>query len=51
MRDALSSSVQGFVSTVRAMIILVGYLLPIVIVVSILIAILMAIRRRVHKKE
>lgn len=50
MRDALSSSVQGFVSTVRAMIILVGYLLPIAIVLSVIIAILLAIRRRVHKK-
>lgn len=49
MRDALSSSVQGFVSTVRAMVILVGYLLPIAIVFSVLIFIVLAIRRRVHK--
>lgn len=46
MRDALSSSVQGFVSTVRAMVILVGYLLPILIVLSTLVAILLVIRRR-----
>ncbi len=50
MRDALSSSIQGFVSTVRVMVILVGYLLPIAIVFSVLIFILLAIRRRVHKK-
>lgn len=50
MRDALSSSVQGFVSTIKAMVILVGYLLPIAIVFSVLIAILLAIRRRLHKK-
>jgi hypothetical protein len=51
MRDALSSSVQGFVSTVRAMVILVGYLLPIAIVVSILIAIVLIIGHRVHRKR
>lgn len=50
MRDALSSSVQGFVSTVRAMVILVGYLLPIAIVFSVLIAMVLLIRHRVHKK-
>ncbi len=46
MRDTLSSSVQGFVSTVRAMVILVGHLLPILIVLSTLVAILLVIRRR-----
>lgn len=51
MRDALSSSVQGFVATVRAMVILVGYLLPIAIVFSVLIFIVLAIRRRVHKNR
>ncbi len=50
MRDARSSSVQSFVSTAGAMVILVGYLLPIAIVFSVLIAILLAIRRRLHKK-
>jgi len=51
MRDALSSSVQGFVSTVRAMVILVGYLLPIAIVLSVLITIAFVIGRRVHRKR
>lgn len=46
MRDALSSSVQGFVSTVRSMVILVGYLLPIAIVLSALVAIVLVIRHR-----
>ena len=51
MRDALSSSVQGFVSTVRAMVIMVGYMLPIVIVLSILVALLLVVGRRKHRKE
>ncbi|WP_298682536.1 DUF4349 domain-containing protein [uncultured Methanomethylovorans sp.] len=51
MRDALSSSVQGFVSTVRAMVILVGYLLPIAIVLSVLVTIVFVIGRRVHRKR
>lgn len=51
MRDALSSSVQGFVSTVRAMVILVGYLLPIAIVLSVLITIVFVIGRQVHRKR
>ncbi len=51
MRDALSSSVQGFVSTVRAMVILVGYLLPIAIVFSVLVTIVFVIGRRVHRKR
>ena len=50
MRDALSSSVQGFVSTVRAMVILVGYLLPIAIVLSVL-TIVFVIGRRIHRKQ
>ncbi|WP_406656476.1 DUF4349 domain-containing protein [Methanolobus sp. ZRKC2] len=47
IRDAVSESVQGFISTVNALIVLAGYLLPIVIVLAIFGGIVIGIRRRI----
>ncbi|MBN2110948.1 MAG: DUF4349 domain-containing protein [Methanosarcinaceae archaeon] len=49
LRDALSGSVQGFISMVNAMIVLAGYLLPILIVLAILGGLVIGIVRRVRR--
>ncbi|QLC50737.1 DUF4349 domain-containing protein [Methanolobus zinderi] len=45
LRDALSESVQGFISMVNALIVLAGYLLPIVILLTLLGGLVIGIRR------
>ncbi|MEZ5334638.1 MAG: DUF4349 domain-containing protein [Methanolobus sp.] len=49
IRDALSESVNGFISTVTALIIFVGYVLPLVIVVAFLIIVAILVRRRIRR--
>ncbi|MDW7730994.1 MAG: DUF4349 domain-containing protein [Methanolobus sp.] len=49
LRDALSESVQGFISMVNALIVLAGYLLPIVIVLTLLGGVVIGVRRMVRK--
>ncbi|WP_340819212.1 DUF4349 domain-containing protein [Methanolobus sp. WCC4] len=49
IRDALSESVNGFISMVNALIILVGYLLPLVIVVAVLGGSFVILRRRMRR--
>ncbi|KXS44651.1 MAG: hypothetical protein AWU59_357 [Methanolobus sp. T82-4] len=45
LRDALSESVQGFISMVNALIVLAGYLLPVVILLTLLGGLVIGIRR------
>ncbi|MDG6242846.1 MAG: DUF4349 domain-containing protein [Methanolobus sp.] len=49
IRDAVSESVRGFISTVNAMIVLVGYLLPLLIVLVVLGGGLVVIGRRLRR--
>ena len=49
LRDALSESVQGFISMVNALIVLAGYLLPIVILLTLLGGLVIGIRRMVRR--
>lgn len=49
LRDAFSESVRGFISMVNALIILAGYLLPIVIVLVVLGGMFIGIRRMARK--
>lgn len=49
IRDALSESVNGFISMVNALIILVGYLLPLVIVVAVFGGSVVLLRRRIRR--
>ncbi|MBP1908101.1 DUF4349 domain-containing protein [Methanolobus bombayensis] len=50
IRDALSESVNGFISMVNALIVLVGYLLPLVIVLIFFGGAGLLIRRRIRKQ-
>ena len=49
IRDAMSESVNGFISMVNALIILVGYLLPLVIVLIFFGGTVLVIRRRIRR--
>ncbi|WP_094226820.1 DUF4349 domain-containing protein [Methanolobus psychrotolerans] len=49
IRDAVSESVRGFIAMVNALIILVGYLLPLLIVVTVFVGIILIVRKRVRK--
>lgn len=49
IRDALSESVNGFISMVNALIVLVGYVLPLVIIVAVFGGAFVALRRRVRR--
>ena len=49
IRDALSESVNGFISMVNALIVLVGYLLPLVIVVAVFGGTFVVLRRRMRR--
>ncbi|MBN2488649.1 MAG: DUF4349 domain-containing protein [Methanosarcinaceae archaeon] len=49
LRDALSDSVQGFISTVNAMIVLIGYILPILIFLTVVGGITIFIKKRVYR--
>ncbi|WP_406659921.1 DUF4349 domain-containing protein [Methanolobus sp. ZRKC3] len=49
LRDAVSESVNGFISMVNALIVLVGYLLPLVIVVVVFGGAFVAVRRRMRR--
>ena len=49
IRDALSESVNGFISMVNALIVLVGYLLPLVIVVMVFGGAFVAVMRRMRR--
>lgn len=48
LRDALSESVRGFISSVNALIVFIGYALPIVIFVTVVGGILILIKRKVR---
>lgn len=50
IRDAVSESVNGFISMVNALIILVGYLLPLVIVVAVFGGSFVVLRRRLRRQ-
>lgn len=49
LRDAVSESVQGFISMVNALIVLAGYLLPIVILLTLLGGFVIGIRRMTRR--
>ncbi len=49
IRDAISESVNGFISMVNALIVLVGYLLPLVIVVAVLGGTFVVLRKRIRR--
>ncbi len=49
LRDALSDSVNGFISTVNALIVLIGYVLPILIFVTVSGGVIIFIRNRVRR--
>ncbi|WP_319508587.1 DUF4349 domain-containing protein [uncultured Methanolobus sp.] len=49
IRDAISESVNGFISMVNALIVLVGYLLPLVIMVAVFGGTFVAVRRRMRR--
>jgi copper chaperone CopZ len=49
LRDAVSESVNGFISMVNALIVLVGYILPLVIVLVVFGGSAIAIRRRMRR--
>lgn len=49
LRDAVSESVNGFISMVNALIVLVGYILPLVIVIVIFGGAGIAVRRRMRR--
>ena len=48
LRDALSESVRGFISSVNALIVFIGYALPIVIFVTVIGGIIILIKRKVR---
>ncbi|MDY0386393.1 MAG: DUF4349 domain-containing protein [Methanolobus sp.] len=48
IRDALSESVNGFISMVNALIVLVGYVLPLLIIVAFFGGAFVLLRRRLH---
>ncbi len=49
IRDALSESVNGFISMVNALIVLVGYLLPLLIVLTVFGGAILIVRRRMRR--
>ena len=49
LRDALSDSVNGFISTVNGLIVLIGYVLPILIFVTVSGGVIIFIRNRVRR--
>jgi hypothetical protein len=49
LRDALSDSVQGFISTVNAMIVFIGYILPVLIFLTVVGGITIFIKKRVYR--
>ncbi len=47
LRDSLSDSVQGFISTVNTMIVFIGYILPVLIILTVVGGITIFIKKRV----